>query len=143
AAADASWVGLGWTKPYHVDADHILLETVDRFIPLSDFFTIDVADFIGRPPEASSVRAFVARHHELVGRVEVPGIDPPLRISRADVERVAAKYLFAVQEAGRIYCHIEQAKDRGALIAEVSLDETGSPQTTPELLVFLAASAAE
>lgn len=143
AAADAAVRELGWTKPYHVDADHIRLETVDRFIPHSDFFTIDVADFIGRPPEASSVRAFVARHHELVGRVEVPGIDPPLRISRADVERVAAKYLFAVQEAGRIYRHIEQAKDRGALIAEVSMDETDSPQTPPELLMILAAIADE
>ena len=38
---------LGWTKPYHVDADHIHLETVDRFLAASDFFTIDVADSIG------------------------------------------------------------------------------------------------
>src|SRR5207247_10188855 len=38
AAADAAVRELGWTKPYHVDADHIRLETVDRFIPHSDFF---------------------------------------------------------------------------------------------------------
>src|SRR5436190_5419715 len=41
AAADAAVKALGWTKPYHVDADHIRLETVDRFIAYSDFFTVD------------------------------------------------------------------------------------------------------
>src|SRR5690242_3522169 len=45
-AADAAVRELEWTKTYHVDADHIRLETVDRFVPSSDFFTIDVADFI-------------------------------------------------------------------------------------------------
>ncbi len=34
---------------YFVDADHIGLKTVDRFIAPSDFFTLDVADFIGKP----------------------------------------------------------------------------------------------
>src|SRR5213080_492115 len=123
AAADQAVRELKWNKPYHVDADHIRLETVDRFIPHSDFYTIDVADFIGRPAEASALRTFVNRHGELVGTIPVPKIDQPLEISRMDIERVAAKYLFAVQEAGRIYRHIGQAKDRGALIAEVSLDE--------------------
>ena len=54
AEADAAVKALGWKKPYHVDADHIRLETVDRFIAPSDFFTIDVADSIGKPadPEA-------------------------------------------------------------------------------------------
>ena len=35
-AADAAVKALGWTKPYHVDADHIRLETVDRFFASSD-----------------------------------------------------------------------------------------------------------
>ena len=43
SAAAAAVRELKWKKPYHVDADHIRLETVDRFIPHSDFFTIDVA----------------------------------------------------------------------------------------------------
>src|SRR6266542_3117684 len=133
AAADAAVRELNWHRPYHVDADHIRLDTVDRFIPHSDFFTIDVADFIGRPAEVSAVRAFVARHPELVGLVQIPGIDPPLKISQTDVEQIADKYLFAVQEAGRIYRRIEQAKGRESLVAEVSMDETDSPQTPPEL----------
>src|SRR5262245_60762335 len=43
AAADAAVRDLGWRNPYHVDADHINLTTVDRFIDASDFYTIDVA----------------------------------------------------------------------------------------------------
>ena len=57
AEADAAVKALGWKKPYHVDADHIRLETVDRFIAPSDFFTIDVADSIGKPADAKSVKA--------------------------------------------------------------------------------------
>jgi hypothetical protein len=141
AAADAAVRELNWTNPYHVDADHIRLETVDRFIPGSDFFTIDVADFIGRPAPAADLAAFIARHHELIGRIQVPNLAQPLELSRSEVERIAGKYLFAVQEAGRIYRHIEQAKGAGRFITEVSMDETDSPQTPPELLVILNAIA--
>src|ERR1700693_6274512 len=54
-AADAAVKALGWKKPHHVDADHIRLETVDRFIAPSDFFTIDVADSIGKPAAATDI----------------------------------------------------------------------------------------
>ena len=49
AAADAAVQQLGWSLPYHVDADHINLNTVDRFIAASDFYTLDVASAIGQP----------------------------------------------------------------------------------------------
>src|SRR5215472_9686865 len=65
--ADAAVKALGWTQPYHVDADHIRLETVDRFIAPSDFFTIDVADSIGKRASEGDVKAFADRHPELVG----------------------------------------------------------------------------
>ncbi len=61
-AADEAVRSLGWKKPYHVDADHINLDTVDRYIAASDFFTIDVAAFIGKPAERSDVTQFLARH---------------------------------------------------------------------------------
>ena len=143
AAADVAVREGKWDKPYHVDADHIRLETVDRFIPHSDFYTMDVADFIGRPADASAVTAFVGRHGELSGRIEVPNLERPLAITRADVQRVAEKYLFAVQEARRIFRHIEKAKGPDKFIAEISMDETDSPQTPRELLVILAAMADE
>lgn len=137
AAADEAVRALNWNKPFHVDADHIRLETVDGFLDSSDFFTIDVADSIGRPAAASDVQAFVDYHPELVGQIAVLGIESPLQITRDEVGRVAGKFLLAVQEAGGIYRHIA-AKKGANFIAEVSMDETDSPQTPPELLIILA-----
>jgi len=130
-AADAAVRELGWKKPYHVDADHIRLETVDGFIASSDFYTIDVADAIGRPADAGAVKAFASRHSDLVGRLEIPGIERPFETTRAEVERIASKYLLAVQEAGRIYRHIAQAKGEGRFITEVSMDEIETRRRRP------------
>ena len=47
--ADEAVRANGWHGNYHVDADHITLENVDKFLDHSDFFTIDVANFIGKP----------------------------------------------------------------------------------------------
>jgi hypothetical protein len=141
--ADAAVKALGWKDPYHVDADHIRLETVDRFIAPSDFFTIDVADSIGQPAGAADVKAFVDRHPEFTGTVSIPHIARPFAIMRAEVERVARKLLLAAQDAGKIYRHIAKAKGAENFITEVSLDETDSPQTPPELLIVLAALADE
>jgi tagaturonate epimerase len=138
AEADAAVAALGWKKPYHVDADHIRLETVDRFIAPSDFFTIDVADSIGKPAAAADVQAFISKHPELVGKISIPHIDRPFEITAAEVARVANKFLLAVQEAGNIYRHIAKAKGEANFITEVSMDETDSPQTPPELLIILA-----
>jgi tagaturonate epimerase len=142
-AADAAVRELGWKKPYHVDADHIRLQTVDGFIPSSDFYTIDVADTIGQPAAPEAIKMFLDRHRDLIGRLEIPGIEEPFTTTLAEVERIAGKYLRAVQEAGGIYRHIAAAKGEGRFITEVSMDETDSPQTPPELLVILAAIAAE
>jgi tagaturonate epimerase len=143
AEADAAVKALGWTKSYHVDADHIRLETVDRFIAPSDFFTIDVADSIGKAADPKDVKAFVERHPELTGKISIPHIGHPLDISRAEIERVANKFLLAVQDAGKIYHHIAKTKGEANFITEVSMDETDSPQTPHELLIILAALADE
>jgi hypothetical protein len=141
--ADQAVQDLHWRGPWFVDADHINLETVGRFVACSDFFTVDVADYIGRSPGKDAVDAFLGRHDELIGRIEIPGIGEPFEIGRDTAARAAAKYLFAVSEAGRIYRHIAREKGEGRFITEVSLDETDSPQTPPELLLILAAIADE
>ena len=143
AAADAAVKALGWTAPYFLDADHIGLKTVDRFVVVSDFFTIDVADFIAQPAEPAAVEAFVNRHSELVGSLKIAGIDRPFTTTRADVERTAAKFLLAVQEAGKVYRHIAAIKGVGRFVPEISMDETDNPQTPPELLIILALIADE
>ena len=143
AAAAAAVKELDWGRPWHVDADHIRLETVDRFLPYADFYTIDVADSIGKPAPAPAIQAFADRHPELVGRLSIPGLPAAVQITRADIERVARKFLFAVQEAAVIFRHIARAKGEGNFITEVSMDETDTPQTPPELLIILAALADE
>jgi hypothetical protein len=142
SSAEAAVRELNWNRPYHVDADHIRLETVDRFIPHSDFYTIDVADFIGRPADPDTVKQFCRRHAGLAPGVDVPGIGERLRLSPADIETAAGKFLLAVQEAGCIHRHIAGIKG-SKFIAEVSMDETDRPQTPAELLIILAAIADE
>jgi hypothetical protein len=142
-AADAAVKALAWIHPYHVDADHIRLETVDRFLAASDFYTIDVADSINQPADAGAVKTFTDRHADLTGTVAIPGIDEAFSITLTEVERIAGKYLKAVQDAGAIYRKIAGAKGAGKFITEVSMDETDSPQTPPELLLILAALADE
>ena len=142
-AGKAAVAALGWNDGWHVDADHIRLETVDRFLPCSDFFTLDVADSIGKPASADDVTAFVVRHPELIGTISIPSIATPFTTTRADIERIVSKYLLAVQDAGKIYRHIAAKKGGDNFIAEVSMDETDAPQTPPELLVILAAIADE
>src|SRR5215210_2208503 len=143
AAAKEAVKELGWDKSFHVDADHIRLDIVDEFIETSDFYTLDVADSIGEPASDEDVTAFVERHPELVGRIEIPGISEPFETTREEIERIARKFLKAVQDAGRIYRHVLSVKGEGNFIAEVSMDETDSPQTPPELLVILVAIADE
>jgi hypothetical protein len=143
SAAQQAVAKLGWNKPFHVDADHINAATVDRFLAASDFFTIDVADWIGKPSTSAEIDAFVERHPELQGDLRIPGIEAPLRITEGFVRDVAGKYLKAVQEAGSIYRLIEEKKGLGRFITEVSMDETDTPQTPPELLIILAAIADE
>ena len=142
-AADAAVKALGWTKPYHVDADHIGLGTVDRFVDFSDFFTIDVADFIGKAASPDDVTAFVKKHPELVGAISIPGIEGAVTITSELVQSTAEKFLLAVKEAGKVYRHIVGVKGAGTFVTEVSMDETDSPQTPPELLIILTAIADE
>jgi len=143
AAAEEAVKTLGWSKPYHVDADHINLKTVDNFTEACDFFTIDVADLIGQPCDAARLQGFVERHAELPGELLIPGVAHPFRIDRGFMRQVANKYLAAVEEAGRIFRRLEEKKGKGQFITEVSMDETDSPQTPAELLIILVAVADE
>jgi len=142
-AAEAAVRELGWTKPFHIDADHITLETVDDYLASSDYYTLDVAAAIGRPSLTSEVEGFLARHPELLQTIELPGIERPLEILRPAAAQIARKYLSAVKEAARIYQRIEAAKGTGSFVTEVSMDETDCPQTPAELLLILAALADE
>ena len=139
-AADRAVQELGWTAPYFCDADHINLATVGRFLAPCDFFTLDVADQIGKPASEESLRRFAERHPEVIGRIDMPGV-AALDVTRDFFDQTARKFLAAVESATAIYAKIEAEKGEGNFITEVSMDETDSPQTPAELLIILVAIA--
>ncbi|MCK5198327.1 MAG: hypothetical protein KAR21_08250 [Spirochaetales bacterium] len=143
AAADEAVKASGWEGSYYVDADHIGLKTVDLFMDSSDFFTLDVADFIGEDAPENEVEAFVEENLIYSGTLNIPGIENPLIISEESIKKIAERYLYAVKEAGKIYRHIEQKKGKDNFITEVSMDETDLPQSPEELLFILSAIAKE
>lgn len=142
AASDAVKV-CNWSSPYYVDADHISLKTVDLFIESSDYFTLDVADFIGSAAESKSIETFVRSVNTFRGNLEIPGVHSTLTVTEDDIRTVAKKYLLAVQEAGKIYRHIASAKGAEKFVTEVSTDEAMQSQTPTELFFILAAIAQE
>ncbi len=141
AQADAAVKACGWDGPHFVDADHIGMGSVDRFMPSCDFFTIDVADFIGKSSDDASRASFVAAMGRFLGELPIPGLAEPVRVTPDSLHAFAAKYLCAIEEAARVYRHIVQGKGEGTFVTEVSLDETNSPQTPVEIFFLLAALA--
>ena len=141
--ADASVKAQNWENRYFVDADHINLDTVDRFLPSSDFFTIDVAGYIGEPSDDLDLEAFVDSCSIYIGKVTINGIDEPFDVTREDIKKIARQYLFAAKKAGEIYKIIEDAKGKGNFITEVSMDEVPKPQTPIELFFILKMLAGE
>lgn len=142
-AADAAVQALHWKLPYYCDADHITAETVGRFLAPCDFFTLDVADFIGQAAPPAEIDAFVKRHAELQGRIEMAGADEAFEMATESLKQTVRKFLGAVKKAGEVYRKIEKAKGAGNFIPEVSMDETDRAQSPAELLVILAAIADE
>ena len=141
--ADDAVMAMGYGKPYFVDADHINMNNVDRFIDASDFFTIDVADYIGKPADADSVSKFIENNLKYAGTLSIPGIQEPFKVDRSLLELLAGKYLFAAREAGRIYRHIASKKGADNFVTEVSMDEVDAPQTPIEIFFILSALAQE
>jgi len=142
-AADAAVKALGWKLPYFCDADHITSQTVGRFLDGCDFYTLDVADFIGQPAPSADIDNFIQHHPQLLGRIQLEGTSDALEITAEVLRQTAQKYLTAVKKAGEVYRTIVAAKGEGNFIPEVSMDETDSAQTPVELLIILAAIADE
>ncbi len=141
--ADAAVRDAQWTQPYYVDADHISLKNVDGFVEASDFFTLDVADYIGETMDEGDIYGFMARHPELVGTHAIEGLAEPVVLTRPQLTEHLRSTLFAIRQAGRLYRHIVEKKGTTDFVTEVSMDETTQPQTPVMLLVILAAIAEE
>lgn len=135
--ADAAVKALGFTGKYFVDADHINMSTVAPFVNASNFFTLDVASFIGKESSEEDVKTFVDGCAKFMGKLEIPGIDEPLVITEDLLVKVAHKFLAATKQASEIYNFLKSEKGKGNFITEVSMDEVESPQTPVDLLFIL------
>jgi hypothetical protein len=135
--ADTVTKSLGFSKQYFVDADHINFDTADRFIESSDFFTIDVASYIGKKPKDHEITEFLASSEKYSGELKIPGIKQQYKITKTQIMQIAEKYLFAANKAWEIFRKIEKAKGSGNFVTEVSMDEVTDPQTPIELFFIL------
>ena len=135
--ADSAVAALGFSSNYFVDADHINIGTVAPFVESADFFTLDVASFIGKESPEAEVKAFVDSCSKYVGKMHITGIDHAIEVSEELIEKIAHKFLAATQQAYEIYNYLEEKKGVGNFITEVSMDEVESPQTPVDLLFIL------
>src|SRR5579863_2004857 len=143
AEADEAVRRGSWKHAYHVDADHIGIKTVDKFLAASDFYTLDVADFIGQQPDEAALATFVRDLGSFKGTLRIPGVEATIEVTDGVLEKIGRSYLAAVTEAGSIYRRVAAAKGEGNFIAEVSTDEATEPQLPFELFFILAALARE
>jgi hypothetical protein len=141
--ADAAVKKMGWKGAYHVDADHIGLSNVDKFMAHADFFTLDVADFIGKAPADADLHTFEQTLAKYKGKLNIPGVQRDITVTEDSLHKIGAKYLYAVKEAAKTYQHIKKNKGEDNFIVEVSMDETDTPQNPVEMFFILAAIAQE
>jgi hypothetical protein len=135
--ADAAVAALGYKGQYFVDADHINFSNVAPFVAHSDFFTLDVASFIGKESSQEDIQAFISSCSKYVGKLQIPGFDHALDVTPEMLEKIAQKFLAATQQAADIYNFLKTEKGVGNFITEVSMDEVESPQTPLEMLFIL------
>jgi tagaturonate epimerase len=137
AEADAATQALKFSNTYFVDADHINLNNVADFLDYSDFFTIDVAEFIGKKASSEEIEAYVKGSQAYLGELQIPGIDETLKVTEEKLRVIAETFLFAIQNAAKIYQHIANHKGEDKFVAEISMDEVDNPQTPVELFFIL------
>lgn len=135
--ADEAVKALNYKGKYFVDADHINMNTVSKYVETSDFFTLDVASFIGKESSKEDVDSFIESCKKYIGQLQIPGIEYPINITKKLLQEIAGKFLVASQQASEIYTYLKKEKGEGNFITEVSMDEVESPQSPVELLFIL------
>jgi len=135
--ADEAVKKLQWKQHYYVDADHINLDTVDPFLKHSNFFTLDVAGFLGREVPDAEMQKFLEIASGYTGQLQIPGISEPFQVSGEALKEIVRNFLGAVREAASIYQYITSTKEAGRFVAEISMDEVENPQTPTELFFIL------
>ncbi len=118
-----------WSDKFYVDADHITMANVEKFIDFSDFFTIDVAGSIGKPADQAIRKDYLRR----TVRPSIQGFEEQL--GNYDLAIFADRYLNAIQEIKRLHDFI--VGRRPGSIIEISMDEVASAQSPLDLYFLL------
>ncbi len=141
--ADAAVLALEYKGPYFVDADHITIHTVADFLSTSDFFTLDVAEDLGRPPTDLNKKADYEATLMALGEVSLDGLEAPLLYNAQQAAALVNTYGGAIEAAKALYEVIAKARPQSPFAVEVSMDETAQPQGPLELLGILCLLAKE
>lgn len=136
--ADEAVKALSYTGSYFVDADHIDLQVVESYLPVSDFFTIDVADFIDKEPKKEEKDRFLQYMETFLQPFQIPGIPGEFIVSEEKREKMIRTFLFAAGKASEVYQFIADTKQGEEYVIEVSMDEVEDPQSPIELFYALA-----
>ncbi|MEX2369665.1 MAG: tagaturonate epimerase family protein [Bacteroidales bacterium] len=128
---------LNYKGNWYVDADHINLGSVDRFTGYSNFFTLDVADYIGKRGDKPESDDMLKKLGPFLGSLNIPGIDATYDIDEQLLQEVVDKFFIAIKEAALIYGHIKEVRGNEDFVAEISMDEVDEAQTPVELFFIL------
>ncbi|MDR1544816.1 MAG: tagaturonate epimerase family protein [Prevotellaceae bacterium] len=138
AEADNAVKALNFNGKYFVDADHINLSTVEKFVDTADFFTLDVAAFIGKQSAENEILAFIESAGAYCNTpLQIDGISEPIFVTEQLLRSIAGKFLAAAQQAADIYKYLVEKKGADNFITEVSMDEVETPQTPVDMLFIL------
>ncbi len=132
-----------WKNSFYIDADHINLKSVDHFLDYSNFFTLDVGEFINKRASDEEITSFLKNISSFKGKVEIPGSKKMYDVDDSLLTMIAEKYLAAIKEAGKIYRHILSKKPDNNFVIEVSFDEVDEAQSPIDIFFILAAVAQE
>lgn len=135
--ADQAITELGWNGAYYVDADHITINTVDRFLDCSNFFTLDVADSIGVKPSPELAEKFIGLNRHLIGRLSIDGIEDSFEVDETFLKNWADQFLKAIETGRDLYEYIQSNYKGEECLFEVSMDEVQEPQSPIELFFIL------
>ena len=119
------------------------METVGEFLRGSNFFTLDVADFVGDAPDGSALEDWLDSLNPYYKALEIEGLEEPLVLSRDSAKAAGMQFFSAIQKAGELYRSIESSKSDSPFVTEVSIDETDQAQGPEEIFYLLSMMARE
>jgi len=141
--AEATVSAIDYKGSYYVDADHINAGSVEAFIEPSDFFTLDVASYIGQEASRDEIQQAKEYLNRYTGELRIPALENSFDVQDQDLDQVLKQYLLAIRNAGELYRMLVERKGADNFVAEVSMDEVEKPQSPLELFFILALIARE